>query len=793
MNLITRGLNWPLPNIEEMLAKLGGKKYFSILDLTSGYHQMMLTLEASKLTAFKTSRGIYRFNRVPFGLKGAPSFFQKAMVTEVLQGLQGDILEVYIDDIIVWAMSPEEMVKRLGIVFQRMLEYNVKINFKKCKFNLQEIPFLGHIISGETMKMSDERKENLKNVQKPRVVTEMRSFLGIANYFRKFIKLGNTFTILSNLIKGKKSKQAKLNWSAEADEAFSDLKERITNSAPLFFMIDQGQLILYCDASVLCCGGVLCQLQNGREVPLYYYSHTFSDTEKNWSTTDQEMFSVIFGIRKLHPYIAARNILVRSDHAAICFNNRESISKKVQRWKAEILELDLQFIHIKGIDNGVADSLSRNFTVESRLEMEFSDLMLMDSPFDFKEEIMKCHNLKDGHWGISKTLGILKERNIHWKNMRKSVKEVIDHCTECQRNKAKRPVGPGQKFNLSSTEHGIALAMDTKEIGMDPLGFRYIIVMIDCFSRYVYLYPTKSTLGIEAAMILSNHFLREGSPKTLKSDNGRQFINEDVKKVLVEHGIMSDDITPYSSQENGMAERAIKSVEEQLNIMRELLPEEPWSNLVSRVMNVMNKVVHSTTGCAPSDIRFGQFNRLRAPEDSDSRLEQSVYHKRASLEITKLKEAIPKFVDLKTLKIDDFITIRDDERTKTGEDRRRNLGPYQVTNIVGNTIHYGSNRFQREYKTHVSNVFRYYPKEGEDPAQTELGDSGFYVINQITDHKPNPVPPNTRIGQIKVCIEYAECEPTWYTLTTETAKTIAFCNYAASRPDLTRYVKVRMI
>lgn len=807
LNGITDGLAWPLPNIEHTLNKLEGSQYFIVMDLTSGYHQMALTEEASYLTSFRTSRGIFKFNRVPFGLKGAPSFFQKAMQIEILGDLLNDCCQCYIDDVIIMGKTKEELLHNARRVLDRFKQRNIKIKPKKCQWGLTEVAYLGHVATGQGVRMSDERKEVLRAIAKPTNLTQLRSFLGLANYFSRFVKFGDEKTILNRMSEGLKSKQARLRWTPEADAAFIQLKDKILAADLLYFLKPEGDLTLYCDASDYCCGGVLTQHQlttnkTIQEVPIYFFSHSFNKTETRWTTTEKEMFAIVFGVRKLHPYIAARKVLVRSDHKALCFNDRVSASPKVERWKMAIAEYDLTFMHVAGVDNVVADGLSRCIFDEHDMEQqnESYDALLMaitDSDHTVSDQrktaIESVHNDITGHWGVNKTVDLLQSRGTAWRGMRRDIAFVLRRC-ECTRLKPQKAVHPGLRYQLNSERPGEVLAIDTKTVSQEPdsLGYSYILHIVDCFSRYLVSYPLTRLDGMGTYRILEDHFDREGEPLDLICDSGTQFANKEIKQLCTARNIDLLTTTPYSHEENGIAERVIRTISEQLDIQRHLHPDKPWSSLLQRTVRAYNTVTHLEIGCSPANLMKGIFNRVSASDEVVSRQDQKSYFDIAKKKIDESNQRVPAQQTPVPLQPGHYILIAVDRTGKKTSTLLRNEGPYKVNQVIDDTVYYQHPNFQRELRIHCSQVSRYYPKEGEIPEQSYLDSlgTGKYFVEAILDHYPKQA--RVRAANLQLHVKYANFEAEWTAFNPDLAKTVAFVKYAQTQPALSTLVRARL-
>ena len=233
LNDATYTIKWTIPLIEEMLRRIGDKKpkYFATLDLTAGYHQIRMDSDSVKYTAFITFLGIYEWLCIPFGLKGAPAYFQKLMATEVLSGLIYDILELYIDDIIIFAQSEKELLERIELVFERCCKFNIKLSPAKCKFGLKRIEFVGRVLDEQGISISEKKKEFVVNFLRPSNQKQMKSFLGLINHFGAHVPNISIITQPLRTMIEPYHPHKILNWTEQQKMVFESIK-RIFNNIP---------------------------------------------------------------------------------------------------------------------------------------------------------------------------------------------------------------------------------------------------------------------------------------------------------------------------------------------------------------------------------------------------------------------------------------------------------------------------------------------------------------------------------------------------------------------------------
>ncbi|KAL4088680.1 hypothetical protein QTP88_023764 [Uroleucon formosanum] len=351
-----------LPIIQNIYDSLAGNKYFSCLDAMSGFHQLKLNDNSKEITSFSTSTGHYQFTRLPFGLTNAPQNFQKVM-NKIIAGLTYRINCCYLDDCVCFGKTFEEHLNALEITFERLLKYKLKLKISKCKFGYTEIKLLGNIINGQGIKPTEEGLLAIRNFPSPTTIKQLRSFLGLANYFRRFIpnfsKLAHPLT---ELTKGKfKSKKSIIPWSETQEIAFKNLKLKLTNKPVLSHFNDNAEIILVTDGSKKGLGVILQQINENHEIhPVAYASKKLNTAQNNYSALELEMAALHFGCIHFRQYFHGRTFTVWTDHKnLIQLQTIKSESTILNRLRTKLIGFDFKIIYKKGIFNQAADFLSR--------------------------------------------------------------------------------------------------------------------------------------------------------------------------------------------------------------------------------------------------------------------------------------------------------------------------------------------------------------------------------------------------------------------------------------------------
>ena len=361
-----------------MLERLVGHAYYCFLDGYSGYNQILIVPEDQEKTTITFPFGTFVYCKMPFGLCNAPATFQRCM-TNIFSDMVEHFLEVFMDDFSVHGSSFKECLHHLSLVLIRCKEKNLILNWEKCHFMVKKGIVLGHVISDQGIEVDKAKIDLISNLPPPRTVKEIRSFLGHAGFYRRFIKdFSKIAKPLCNLL----AKDASFVFDEECLQAFETLKQSLT-SAPVIKTPNWNlPFEIMCDASDYAIGAVLGQRQDKLPSVIYYASKTFNDAQLNYSTTEKELLAVVFALDKFRSYLLGSKVVIFTDHAALkyLFSKKDAKARLI-RWILLLQEFDLEIRDKKGSENVVADHLSRLIVepIDDNLPIEesFPDEQLM--------------------------------------------------------------------------------------------------------------------------------------------------------------------------------------------------------------------------------------------------------------------------------------------------------------------------------------------------------------------------------------------------------------------------------
>ncbi|KAK6009174.1 integrase core domain protein [Ostertagia ostertagi] len=676
LNQVTKIDSYPLPSIDTILQSLKGKRYYSTLDLSSGYWQIALSEDAKEKSAFTTTEGLYQFRVLPFGLASSPAVFQRLMHA-VLGPLLGDEVFCYLDDIMVATETVEQHLHVLERVFQQLSKARLKLNPRKCVLLERKVEFLGHIIDQKGLHMDPAKVEAIKRYPLPRSRSDLRTFLGMCSYYRKFV-LG--FSKVAAPLHEMTSEKVLFKWDSMREACFERLKSIIVQ-APVLAQPDieaarngQKPFKIHTDASVQGLGAVLSQEgDDGFLHPVFFASKGLSRSEKNYHVTDLEALAVVFALRKFHMFVYGLPVEVYTDHQALtALFKRTNVSARVLRWALELQKYNLKIIYLKGAANRVADALSRGaippneekmgsipnelivaaaaeepeWTTELRQNPGYAEvianlengkldkdvmipelfqkykvadfvmdqgyLALLDNclvrrvvPMSKRRAVFEeAHSgLLAGHFGPKKLIRQLSKR-LFWETMKRDITQWSQECRECLCHNHRHPMIPGLKPIVTSMPYEL-VGIDILEMGPTTSGNRYILSVIDHFSKFggAYAIPSKSALMV--ARVFFERWVAEGGrqPKCILSDQGGEFDNRLMQELRSLMGIDQVFTKGYNPRENGLTERFNQTLIQMLR--KKVSAPTEWDTMLPFCVFAYNTTTHESTGESPFYLLHG--------------------------------------------------------------------------------------------------------------------------------------------------------------------------------------------
>lgn len=376
LNEVTVRNSYPIPLISDIIERVRGAKFFTKLDLRSAYNLIRIREGDEYKTAFRTKYGHYEYLVMPFGLKNAPATFQ-SFINSVLRPFLEKFVILYLDDILIFSSSLDEHHNHVHQVLEKLLENNLFAKLEKCEFDKSSVEFLGHILSGEGISTDPKKIKSIQEWPTPECTKDVQRFIGLCNFYRRFVK---NFSTIARPLHQLTKKNIKFNWNQDCENAFSELKSRLTTSPVLLHPDPQKPFIVECDASNFAVGSILSQKdEEGKLHPVAYYSRSLHDAELNYSITEKELLAIRSAfITWRHLLLGAKHkITVYTDHRNLIYTLGGKIGNQRQhRWHLFFQEYNFQLIYRQGTKNGKPDSLSRRPDYMTKPEVNEDEFIL---------------------------------------------------------------------------------------------------------------------------------------------------------------------------------------------------------------------------------------------------------------------------------------------------------------------------------------------------------------------------------------------------------------------------------
>ena len=648
---------YPLQNIDGILSRLDYTFYISSVDLKNAFWQIELEEKSKSYTAFTVpGRPLYQFAVMPFGLCNAAQRLCRLMDKVIPQILKSHVF-IYLDDLLIIAEDFDTHLRILSEVAKCLSNANLTIGLKKSFFCFKELRYLGYIVGSGSLRTDPEKVAAILRIPMPKTVREVRSFLGTAGWYRRFIaNFASVSAPLSDLLKNK----GKFIVTPESVESFNALKVALTTAPVLRHPDFKRRFWVQCDASHIGVGAVLYQVNDeGHENPIAFYSQKLNKCQRNYSVTEKECLAAILAVERFRPYIELMTFTVVTDHASLKWLMQlKDLTGRLARWSLRLQPFDFDIQHRKGTENVVADTLSRSveeidflhnsifdfetteFESEEYLELsdmiqknegKLPDLKVLDGMiFKRTNFVTKDPELEESTWklyipaaltstliekahapetcshgGIAKTLHRLR-RWYFWPKMTVQVRNYVKTCETCNLTKSvnielRPPIGnqvitsrPFQKLYIDF-------------LGKYPRSKRgkaYIFIVVDHFTKFTFLKAMKdATTANVIEFLVKEVFLKFGTPEIIHSDNGKQFVAKAFEEMVKTYQIRHLKTPIYSPQSNA-AERVNQSI---LAAIRAYMKTDhrDWDLYLPEIESALRTSVHSATGVTPFCALFG--------------------------------------------------------------------------------------------------------------------------------------------------------------------------------------------
>ena len=752
--------NHPLPTMNELLPHFRRAKYFSSLDIKHAFHQLEIHKDCRYITTFSTSKGLFRYKRLMFGISCAPEMFQK-ILEKMLLGCDGTFN--FIDDIIVHGSTEKEHDDRLKKLLQVLKENDVLLNEKKCIYKTKSIKFLGHELSGNGVRPLDKYLTAIKNSRTPNTIEEIQSFLGLVNFVSKWIPDLATLTEpLREILRLGLGKSAniKKNWTGRQNKAFEILKRSLSNIKSLGYYNPSDRTQVIADASPVGLGAVLVQIGEDGPRVIAYGHKALTDCEKRYCQTEKEALALVWAVEHFKIYLFGKDFELVSDHKPLetIFGRTSKPCARIERWVLRLQAYRYKIIYRPGKSN-IADTISRlgktspsepfdsenyiNYVVNYSRPIavplheiqgcsaedgeilkvkkgvyyndwhdSINNYKLIQNELCFNGDILlrgtrivMPHNLRqrvleaahEGHPGIVAMKARLRTK-VWWPRIDKDTELLVKCCRGCTLVSNPTPPHPMKRRTLPA-EPWVDVAMDF----LGPLPSRdYLLILVDYYSRYKEIKIMRGITSLDTIKALREIFSRLGYPATLTCDNGNQFTSEVFQNYCKECGIIVNNTVPYWPQMNGEVERQNRNVLKRLKICQ--AESRDWKEDLFSYLMMYNSTPHSVTGKSPSELFYRRQFRDKIPSAPD--IEFKIIDEDVRDRDLQLKEKGKEYGDLKRRATDNNLQIGEKVLVKNLIKENKlttNFNPttHTVTGVAGGDVNIRNDDTGKEYRRNI--------------------------------------------------------------------------------------------
>ncbi|GBG70106.1 hypothetical protein CBR_g5737 [Chara braunii] len=654
LNAITVKNREPLPHIDDLLDRVQGCRYFRKIDLKSRNHQIAIRPEDEHKTTFQTRYGLYEFVVMPFDLCNAPGTFQHAM-NRIFHDYLDKFVIVYLDDILIFSRTVEEHIGHLDKVLSLLRQHKFKINGEKCEFGRTRILYLGHEISAEGLRPDDAKVASIRDWPRPQSVNEMRSFLGMTDDYRNFVK---NYSIVVAPLTDLTRLDTPWEWTDRCAAAFRHLKHALTHYEVLKLPDPDKPFIVTTDASEYGIGVVLTQQEGPKLRHVEYMSKKMPSQKLAKSTYEKELYAIYKALIHWRHYLLGRFFYVRTDHQTLRWMKTQPVfSDALKLWIEVIEQYDFEPQYIKGEYNKVVDVLSRRPDFSGAVITEFGladdvtrSLVEAYREDPFMAEIIRRLEAKDkvtsaefelvngllflekagnkrlcvpnreslhslflgechdatGHFGYKKTAANLLQQ-FWWPTMMTDAKLYVETCQVCQRDKpcTQAPLGLLKPLPIPERP-GESLSMDFMDtLVTSKSGMRHIFVIVDRFSKYARLVAMPETAKSEYVIrLFKENWVRDfGLPKSIVSDRDVRVTSELWKAAAAEQGTQLQMTSGNHPEANGQAEQLNRVVQ---HLLRHYIKpnQVDWDEKLALITSLYNNAVHRATGVSPNSLQL---------------------------------------------------------------------------------------------------------------------------------------------------------------------------------------------
>ena len=659
---------YPIPRLEDLLSSLSNAKLFTRIDMSQAYAQLRLDETSKVYTTINTTKGLYQYNRLPFGVSSAPGVFQRTM-EGILSDLPG--VSCYLDDVLIYGATKQEHDSRVTAVLNRLQTKGLKVQPHKCCFGVKEIFYLGYIISDAGIKADPAKVQAVADAPRPTSVKQLQAFLGSIGFYRRFLPKFSTIIEPLNLLLRAETKWF---WGLAQEHAFQQAKQLLLKSEALVLFNPEQPLVVVADSSAYGIGAVLCHKVGKIERPICFASRTLTSAERNYSQLEKEALAMVFAVKKFHNYLWGQCFTFVTDHRPLLgiFSPTRAIppmaSGRIQRWALLLQTYRFHLVHRSGALLGTADALSRlplptfddvvpvlgewtnlvHFLEETPVTaatiathtrsdpvlskvLRFCELGWPPSSASLGPEFSPFYSRRDelgGEggcvlWGsrviVPSKLQSILVKELHSGHIGASrMKELarsyfwwpgLDQDLEtlvrsCSHCLENRPMPPKADIHPWEWPRQPWHRLHIDYAG--PIKSKFFLIVVDSHSKWVEIFVTRGPSASETVRCLRHCFSHFGLPVSVVSDNGSCFVSSEFQDFMRQNGIKHYTSSVYKPSTNGLAERMVRTFKDALATTTDSLEV-----FLDKFLFKYRLTPHATTGLSPSELLLKRRIRCR--------------------------------------------------------------------------------------------------------------------------------------------------------------------------------------
>lgn len=621
-----------IPPIKPTLGRISEFRIFLDVDVTNAFHQFELAEHTSNMLSVRTPWGLFRPKYMLEGTTPASGILHSTMVQMFREAEDWSI--VLHDNILLMAYDYQDAYQKFTIFIAICKKRNLKLKFEKSWLGVHEVNFFGYVCRHKSYNLSQERTAAILALPFPENTKQMQSFLGSCLFFQSFIPMYSDHAAKLNDMTKKEFRWGdESKWEVDYRAEYDKMKQVLAESFTLFYPDYSLQWILRVDASQMGVGGVLLQDKDNVLQPIMFVSRKFSDQAARWSTIEQEAYAIYYCVHTLQFFLRCKEFIIETDHRNLLFMHHSEVPKII-RWYIFLQSFNFLVRHIPGKQNIVADMLSRQWNNSSVKEFEDTlchiSMVASGEKPNFESVMRQVHGRRVGHLGAKRTWFLMNKMFPGHGFPMAWIRDYVAECPVCQKDRLARVASiPSITKTLHVNHHRSTVGVDTFELPVAEDGSRYLLVLVNFFTHYVYLYPVKHKDAKTTATCIFHYICTFGLFDQLRSDPGSDFTSDMMKQLLDWLGPTRSLTLVNNPQADGVEGTNKQIHRHLLALCMDEGCKKTWSDptVLPIIQLIINEHTNSETGVVPLHAQFGDADAIycQIPKDKDHKEATNLY------------------------------------------------------------------------------------------------------------------------------------------------------------------------